>query len=158
VVMGAQTFGKASVQTATCLAGNYRIDDCPGPGLKLTTARYYTPNGNSIQAKGIVPDVMLDETAEGNVFALLRTREADLDKHLGTGQGPEQKDTAREKLREEARKKFEEEAAKNAAAPKPLPEFGSTEDFQLSQAMNRLKGKPVLVSKTAVERKAETTN
>lgn len=158
VVMGAQTFGKASVQTATCLAGNYRIDDCPGPGLKLTTARYYTPNGHSIQAKGIVPDVMLDETAEGNVFALLRTREADLDKHLGTGQGPEQKDAAREKLREEARKKFEEEAAKSAAAPKPLPEFGSAEDFQLAQAMNRLKGKPVLVSKTAVERKAETTN
>lgn len=157
VVMGAQTFGKASVQTATCLAGNYRIDDCPGPGLKLTTARYYTPNGNSIQAKGIVPDVMLDETAEGNVFAMLRTREADLDKHLTTGQGPEQKDAAREKLREEARKKFEEEAAKNAAAPKPLPEFGSAEDFQLAQAMNRLKGKPVLVSKTAVERKAEVT-
>jgi carboxyl-terminal processing protease len=158
VVMGAQTFGKASVQTATCLGGNYRIDDCPGPGLKLTTARYYTPNGHSIQAKGIVPDVMLDETADGNVFALLRTREADLDKHLGTGQGPEQKDAAREKLREEARKKFEEEAAKSAAAPKPLPEFGSAEDFQLTQAMNRLKGKPVLVSKTAVERKAETTN
>ena len=105
-----------------------------------------------------MPDVILDETADGNVFALLRTREADLDKHLGTGQGPEQKDTAREKLREEARKKFEEEAAKNAAVPKPLPEFGSAEDFQLSQAMNRLKGKPVLVSKTAVERKAETTN
>jgi carboxyl-terminal processing protease len=156
-VMGAQTFGKASVQTATCLAGNYRIDDCPGPGLKLTTARYYTPNGNSIQAKGIVPDVMLDETADGNVFAMLRTREADLDKHLTTGQGPETKDAAREKAREEARKKFEEDAAKNAAAPKPLPEFGSAEDFQLAQAMNRLKGKPVLVSKTAVERKAEAT-
>jgi carboxyl-terminal processing protease len=155
-IMGAQTFGKASVQTATCLAGSYRIEDCPGPGLKLTTARYYTPNGHSIQAKGIVPEVMLDETAEGNVFAALRTREADLEKHLQSGEGAEAKDLARDKAREEARKKLEEEAAKTTAAPKPLPEFGSAEDFQLAQAINRLKGKPVLVSKTVVERKAET--
>jgi len=157
-IMGAQTFGKASVQTFTCLAGRYSIEDCPGRGLKLTTARYYTPNGNSIQAKGIVPDVMLDETAEGNVFSALRTREADLDKHLASGQGAEVKDLAREKAREEARKKLEDELAKNAnAAPKPLPEFGSAEDFQLNQALNRLKGRPVLASKTIVERKAEAT-
>ena len=70
----------------------------------------------------------------------------------------EKKDEAREKAREEARKKLEEEAAKRAAAPpKPLPEFGSPEDFQLAQAINRLKGQPVLVSKTATERKPETT-
>ena len=156
-IMGAQTFGKASVQTATCLAGSYRIEDCPGPGLKLTTARYYTPNGHSIQAKGIVPDVMLDETAEGNVFGALRTREADLEKHLQSGQGAEQKDAVRDAAREEARKKLEAELAKSTTPPKPLPEFGSTEDFQLTQALNRLKGKPVLVSKTLVERKAETT-
>lgn len=152
-VMGAQTFGKGSVQTVRQLS--------PDTALKITTARYYTPSGASIQAKGIVPDVMLDETAEGNLFAALRVREADLEKHIGSGQGAEQKDEAREKAREEARKRLEEEAAKKAAsAPKPLPEFGSPEDFQLSQALNRLKGKPVLVSKTAVERKAEaaTTN
>ena len=99
--------------------------------------------------------ILLDETAEGNVFAALRVREADLEKHIQSGQGAEQKDEAREKAREEARKKLEEEA-KKAAAAKPLPEFGSAEDFQLAQALNRLKGKPVLVSKTAVvERKAE---
>lgn len=152
-VMGAQTFGKGSVQTVRQLS--------PDTALKITTARYYTPSGASIQAKGIVPDVMLDETAEGNLFAALRVREADLEKHIGSGQGTEQKDEAREKAREEARKRLEEEAAKKAAsAPKPLPEFGSPEDFQLTQALNRLKGKPVLVSKTAVERKAEaaTTN
>ena len=40
----------------------------PDTGLKLTTARYYTPTGKSIQAKGIVPDVMVDESEEGNVF------------------------------------------------------------------------------------------
>ena len=147
-LMGAQTFGKGSVQTVRQLS--------PDTALKITTARYYTPSGASIQAKGIVPDVMLDETAEGNLFAALRTREADLAKHLASGQGPEQKDEARDKAREEARKKLEEEAATQALAPiKPPPEFGSAQDFQLAQALNQLKGKPVLVSKTAVERKAE---
>ena len=146
-IMGAQTFGKGSVQTLRQLS--------PDTALKITTARYYTPSGSSIQAKGVVPDIMLDETAEGNVFAALRTREADLEKHLQSGQGAEQKDAAREKARDEARKKLEDEAAARAAAPKPLPEFGSAEDFQLTQALNRLKGKQVLVSKTLVERKAE---
>jgi carboxyl-terminal processing protease len=148
-LMGAQTFGKGSVQTVRQLS--------PETALKITTARYYTPSGASIQAKGIVPDVMLDETAEGNLFAALRTREADLDKHIGSGQGTEQKDEAREKAREEARKKLEEDTAKqNSKDLKPPPEFGTPEDFQLAQALNQLKGKPVLVSKTAVERKAET--
>ena len=148
-IMGAQTFGKGSVQTVRQLS--------PETALKITTARYYTPSGASIQAKGIVPDVMLDETAEGNLFAALRTREADLDKHLQSGQGAELKDEAREKARDEARKKLDEETAKRAAAPaKPPIEFGSPEDFQLAQALNRLKGKAVLASKTAVERKVET--
>ncbi len=144
-VMGAQTFGKGSVQTVRQLTAE--------TALKITTARYYTPSGRSIQAKGIVPDIWLDETAEGNVFAALRVREADLDKHIASGQGAEQKDKAREKAREEARKKLEEESKR--AAVKPLPEFGSDNDFQLAQAINRLKGKPVLVSKTMTERKAE---
>jgi carboxyl-terminal processing protease len=146
-IMGAQTFGKGSVQTVRQLS--------PDTALKITTARYYTPSGRSIQAKGIVPDVMLDETAEGNLFAALRIREADLEKHLQSGQGAEQKDAAREKAREDARKKLEEESAKTTTPPKPLPEFGSTEDFQLAQALNRLKGKTVVASKTATERKAE---
>ena len=147
-VMGSQTFGKGSVQTVRQLS--------PETALKITTARYYTPSGASIQAKGIVPDVMLDETAEGNLFAALRTREADLEKHLQSGQGAEQKDEAREKARDEARKKLEEDVAKKVGtAPKPPIEFGSAEDFQLAQALNRLKGKTVMVSKTAVERKAE---
>ena len=151
IIMGAQTFGKGSVQTVRPLS--------PETALKITTARYYTPSGASIQAKGIVPDVMLDETAEGNLFAALRTREADLEKHLQSGQGAEKKDEAREKARDEARKKLEDETAKKAATRtdlKPPPEFGTAEDFQLAQALNRLKGKTVMVSKTAVERKAET--
>jgi carboxyl-terminal processing protease len=99
-----------------------------------------------------VPDIWVDETAEGNVFAALRMREADLEKHLVNG--VEVKDEAREKAREEARKKLEELAAKSKEAIKPLPEFGTAEDFPLQQALNHLKGKPVLVSKTASERQA----
>ncbi|HBH38431.1 MAG TPA: peptidase S41 [Curvibacter sp.] len=146
-IMGSQTFGKGSVQTVRPLG--------PDTGLKITTARYYTPAGRSIQAKGILPDVMIDETAEGNVFSVLRTREADLDKHLSNGQTPEQKDEAREKARDVALKKLEEEA-KKPAAERRLPEFGSDKDFQLQQALNQLKGLPVLVSKTLAERKEES--
>ncbi len=145
-ILGSQTFGKGSVQTVRPLG--------PDTGLKLTTARYYTPSGKSIQAKGIVPDVMVDETEEGNIFAALRTREADLEKHLNSGQGAEVKDAAREKAREEARKRLEEEAKKPASERK-VPEFGSDKDFQLAQALNQLKGRPVLISKTLVERKEE---
>ena len=73
VIMGTQTFGKASVQTVLPL-GN-------GTALKLTTARYYTPNGRSIQAKGIVPDITLDDGARTDMVAL-KMRESDLSKHL----------------------------------------------------------------------------
>jgi carboxyl-terminal processing protease len=72
VVMGTPTFGKASVQVIMPL-GN-------GTAIKLTTARYYTPNGRSIQAKGIVPDIALEDGSRGN--AALALHEADLSRHL----------------------------------------------------------------------------
>jgi carboxyl-terminal processing protease len=139
-IMGNQTFGKGSVQTVRPLG--------PDTGIKLTTARYYTPSGKSIQAKGIIPDVMIDETAEGSPFAALRTREADLEKHLGSGQGAEVKDANREKARELALKRLEEDAKKTPEQRRP-PELGSDKD-PLLQAINQLKGRPVMVSKTAV--------
>ena len=145
-VMGSQTFGKGSVQTVRPLG--------PDTGIKLTTARYYTPSGKSIQATGIVPDIMIDETAEGSPFAALRMREADLEKHLGSGQGEEVKDQVREKAREEARKRLEEESKKSISEFK-MPEFGTDKDFQLVQALNQLKGSTVLASKTQTERKVE---
>jgi carboxyl-terminal processing protease len=153
-LMGNQTFGKGSVQTAVCLDPSFRMDNCPSAALKLTTSRYYTPSGKSIQAKGIVPDIMVDETEEGNLFSALRTREADLEKHLGSGQGAEVKDAAREKAREDARKKLEDEM-KKPVADRKLPEYGSDKDFPLLQAVNQLKGRPVMVSKTLIERKEE---
>ena len=145
-VMGTQTFGKGSVQTVRPLG--------PDTGIKLTTARYYTPSGMSIQARGIVPDVMIDDTAEGSPFAALRTREADLEKHINSGQGAEVKDAGREKAREDALKRLEEET-KKTPEQRRQPELGSDKDFQLLQALNQLKGRPVLVSKTAV---VETKN
>ena len=57
VLMGNRTFGKGSVQTVRPLG--------PDAGLKITTAFYYTPTGRSIQAKGITPDMYVDETPEG---------------------------------------------------------------------------------------------
>ena len=146
-VMGSQTFGKGSVQTFRPLG--------PDTGLKITTSRYYTPSGKSIQAKGIVPDVMIDDTEEGSPYAALRMREADLGKHLNSGQGVEDvKDETREKAREEALKRLEEESRKPASERRP-PEFGSDKDFQLKQALRQLKGEAVLVSKTQTERKEE---
>ena len=153
-IMGSQTFGKGSVQTVRPLG--------PDTGIKLTTARYYTPSGNTIQAKGIVPDVMVDETEEGNLFAALRTREADLTKHLTNGKGDDKAaaeaekaaEKQREAEREKARLRLEEENRKNPGG-RVLPEFGSEKDFQLRQALNHLKGQPVLVSKTLTERKPE---
>ena len=144
-IMGSQTFGKGSVQTVRPLG--------PDTGLKITTARYYTPSGRSIQAKGIVPDIWIDETAEGSPFAVLRMREADLDKHLNSGQGDEKPNPELEKARDEARKRLEDEALKPPSERKP-PEMGSDKDFPLSQAILQLKGLPVVASKSQVERKA----
>jgi carboxyl-terminal processing protease len=72
VIMGTQTFGKASVQTVLPLGD--------GTAIKLTTARYYTPNGRSIQVTGIVPDIALDDGSRTD--SNLKVREADLSKHL----------------------------------------------------------------------------
>lgn len=77
VIMGSQTFGKASVQTILPLGGD--------TALKLTTARYYTPNGRSIQLTGIIPDIALDDGTGSD--ASLRFREADLTNHLTNDRG-----------------------------------------------------------------------
>jgi carboxyl-terminal processing protease len=146
-IMGSQTFGKGSVQTFRPLG--------PDTGVKFTTSRYYTPSGRSIQAKGIVPDLMVDDTEEGSPYAVLRMREADLDKHISSGQGEEKKDLEREKAREAAIKRLEEES-KKPESERRLPEFGSEKDFPLAQALNKLKWREVMVSKTKTERMSET--
>ncbi|KIO48953.1 S41 family peptidase [Nitrosospira sp. NpAV] len=131
VVMGTQTFGKGSVQTILPLGNNTAI--------KLTTARYYTPNGQSIQAKGITPDI-LDESAKDETE---RLREADLDRHLSNGKSKEVKP-------ETEAAKVEPKPAVKATKPtngedknkksEPPAEFGSSGDLLLTQAMNYFKG------------------
>jgi carboxyl-terminal processing protease len=131
-VIGSQTFGKGSVQTIRQLTAD--------TALKLTTARYYTPHGRSIQAKGITPDLLVDETADGDGVNALRMREADLEKHLANDREAESAKTKRDEMEEKIRILSME---KNR---KPL-EYGSADDFQLAQALNHLKGQPVQLSK-----------
>jgi len=135
-LIGTQTFGKGSVQTIMPLNNNTAI--------KLTTARYFTPSGRSIQAKGITPDLIVDEPGEPKT----RLREADLEHHLGNDQGGAGAAQA-------DREKPEAAVAQPAAAAKPI-EFGAKDDFQLEQAVAYLKGQPVLgqPSKTVAQRKS----
>jgi len=136
IIMGSQTFGKGSVQTIRQLSSDTAV--------KLTTARYYTPNGRSIQAKGIVPDIMVDEYADGDGLNALRLHEADLQKHLSNDKDKTTQAAAKIKIDE-----LEEEQRLIALQKKRKPlEFGSKDDFQLAQAMNQLKGLPVKVSKS----------
>jgi len=138
-LIGLKTFGKGSVQTIIPL----RSEGDRVAAIKLTTARYFTPNGRSIQAKGIEPDLNVDDTAQGS-FAGLQVREADLARHL------EEKKAAPEgrvdALREAAPAEAPAESRAEAAAPRRY-EFGAPEDFQLQQAMNHLKGLPVETSR-----------
>ncbi len=113
VIMGTKTFGKGSVQTILPMSG--------GAALKITTARYYTPSGRSIQATGILPDVITEEAKvtkreKGAEDAL---KEADLTGHLEN------------KVKDKA-------DAKKAAPSVKLDTAG--EDYQLQEALNLLKG------------------
>ena len=106
VILGTQTFGKGSVQTVIDL------DGCGGKpcGLKLTVARYYTPNGRSIQGQGITPDVVVDATAPTP--------------------DPEEAELPRER---DLRKRLRNEQGDKAAAHSRL------DDYQLQMALDYLK-------------------
>jgi carboxyl-terminal processing protease len=135
-VIGTQTFGKGSVQTIMPLGNDTAI--------KLTTARYYTPSGRSIQLKGITPDIVVDEPGDESS----QLREVDLAHHLAN---PLDKNAALE-----GEKEVEEQTPKTAVKPPAKPiEFGSKQDFQLAQAIAFLKGEPVRgqPSKTVAETK-----
>ncbi|HEY5720274.1 MAG TPA: S41 family peptidase, partial [Gammaproteobacteria bacterium] len=111
LVVGAATFGKGSVQTIMPLG-----DDT---ALKLTTARYFTPNGRSIQAEGIVPDIVLGQVRltalEGHDAG--NVKEADLSRHLNNGNGDKPA------------------PAKGAKSGQPI-----VDDYPLNEALNLLKG------------------
>jgi len=131
-IIGSQTFGKGSVQTIRQLTAD--------TALKLTTARYYTPHGRSIQAKGIVPDLAVNEYPDGDGLNALRMREADLEKHLSNDREAEAAKDKRDELEEQVRILALEKKRQ------PL-EYGTGDDFQLRQALNHLKGLPVQVAR-----------
>ncbi|MBT8049524.1 MAG: S41 family peptidase [Xanthomonadales bacterium] len=79
LIVGERTFGKGSVQSVLPLRN--------GAGIKLTTARYYTPSGRSIQAEGIEPDVVIVWESEGSEDDG-KLREIDLERHLAVESGP----------------------------------------------------------------------
>jgi carboxyl-terminal processing protease len=112
ILMGTESFGKGSVQTVLPLANDRAI--------KITTALYYTPNGRSIQAQGILPDI---EVRRGKLTSEVDSenyKEADLAGHLGNGNGGADKPTT-----------------KASAGKKARPQ---DDDFQLNQALSLLKG------------------
>ncbi len=130
VIMGTQTFGKGSVQTVLPLGNN--------TALKLTTARYYTPSGRSIQAKGIVPDIIVEDPASTGADSVFNLRESDLGKHLINDKQADDKTDFSRKPKVEP----------NAPAETSVPsEFGAKDDYQLNQALNLLKGISILQGK-----------
>ena len=126
VVMGTQTFGKGSVQTVLPLSNNAAI--------KLTTARYFTPSGRSIQATGITPDIIVEESANGE--SRERVREADLERHLGGDKEKAAEPAAPKPPAKNGKKGKTDEAEETPHAPL---EFASKKDYQLGQAVNLLR-------------------
>ncbi len=120
VIMGTQSFGKGSVQSIIPMRG--------GAGLMLTTARYYTPKGRSIQARGITPDIIVGTAEMGKPAKKdgLDFREEDLDGHI---QPAANKDLTKKKLIPASTFPENQESAK---------------DYQLSRALNLLKGVDLL--------------
>ncbi len=131
LIVGAKTFGKGSVQTILPLSN--------GGAVKLTTARYFTPSGRSIQAEGITPDIQFDNV---KVTAAdksdMNIKEADLSRHLMNG-------TAKPKTEDADKAPVEETPAdKDGKKDDKTDEPLASSDYQLYQALNLLKGLAIL--------------
>ncbi len=144
VIMGTQTFGKGSVQSVLPLPGNTAI--------KLTTARYYTPEGRSIQAKGITPDIVVEESANGGNGGI-RVREADLDRHLENDvekapapANEAKRNSAKPNANGEKGNKDGKGDDEGDEAPVRL-EYAGKNDYQFQQAINLLKGLQIMQGK-----------
>jgi carboxyl-terminal processing protease len=128
--VGTKSFGKGSVQSILPMNN--------GTAIKLTTARYFTPNGRSIQAKGIDPDIVVEDGFSG-----LMSREADLSNRLSNPED-DNKDSDVENSAEGNTEKEEstsksDDGAEALRSFKPI-EFGTDEDKQFQEALNILKG------------------
>ncbi|MCW8991973.1 MAG: S41 family peptidase [Gammaproteobacteria bacterium] len=122
IIMGTRSFGKGSVQTIFPMSNNSAV--------KITTARYFTPSGRSIQAEGIEPDIMTEAMkvarVEDNGVQLLR--EADLSRHLSNGNGDKP-------VKEQSKGDEEEKSLADS-------------DYVLHEALNLLKGLSILQSRS----------
>ncbi|MCD8497151.1 MAG: S41 family peptidase [Alphaproteobacteria bacterium] len=124
IILGTKSFGKGSVQTVIPLPGN--------GAMRLTTARYYTPSGRSIQATGIEPDIIVEPAKIEGVGQIERIRESDLRGALG----------------QEHNKKAVDSLPKDDIRPKEQPEDGASpevsdekvQDYQLLRALDLLNG------------------
>src|SRR5438128_2388541 len=130
-VLRTPTFGQGSVQAILPVGHNH--------ASKLPTARYSPPTGRSIQAKGIVPDIVVEDPTSPVTG---RLREADLEKHLINEQ---EKDGKSDKAQRTGAKPSTEGEDK---PPAPL-EFASDKDFQFQQALKLLKGQPLATAQSA---------
>ncbi len=129
VIMGTQSFGKGSVQTILPMNN--------GTAIKLTTARYFTPNGRSIQAKGIVPDIVVEDATVSTAEQGMNLREADLSNHLSNPKEAEV--PAKEAPKPPTVKKDDKQST-----DKTPMEAGTRTDYQFMQAVNLLKGIDIL--------------
>lgn len=133
VIMGTQSFGKGSVQTILPMNN--------GTAIKLTTARYFTPKGRSIQAKGISPDIVVEDPANPS-DASMNLREADLSRHLSNPKEAEA--PAKADAKPEANKAVPHKDEKVFAEKQQPFEAGTRTDYQFMQALNLLKGMEIL--------------
>ena len=129
VIMGTQCFGKGSVQTILPMNN--------GTAIKLTTARYFTPNGRSIQAKGIVPDIVVEDATVNTAEQGMNLREADLSNHLSN---PKEAETS---VKEAPKPPTIKKDDRQATDKTPM-EAGTKTDYQFMQAVNLLKGIDIL--------------
>jgi carboxyl-terminal processing protease len=132
IVMGTQSFGKGSVQTIIPLSDE--------SGLRLTTARYFTPKGRSIQAKGITPDIVVErlelpkESADKK--AGMHIREKDLENHFEGEDKGAPKDAKKDDKKDDKDKKDKPDSLK--------PEDALKNDYQVMRALDLLKGWEIL--------------
>ena len=120
LVIGEQSFGKGSVQSV--------MQTGPDAALRLTTARYFTPSGRSVQAGGITPDILVPQLSDPDYKDRPRVREADLRRHL----------LAQAKVDDKLLEKDDKTDPRFTASAEELKKKG-VEDFQLDYALKTLK-------------------
>ena len=142
VIMGTQSFGKGSVQTILPMNN--------GTAIKLTTARYFTPKGRSIQAKGIVPDIVVEDSTVNAIENGGNIREADLTRHLSNpkeSEEPTVTEPAKAPAQTDQKAKPTDKSTDKAPEKTGPVEPGTKNDYQFNQALNLLKGLQIIQRK-----------